>query len=453
MRRGSSLLPSHEDKTPHPGDFVPGATRPHRSASFRVRGVAIIGLPGTQPYSVVYVASGEQVYEIGLWTQTPHLDARAHALLGSLGFTPPHPLRAVARPAVRARVAVLGADGREGGPEQSRVGRAAGGGHGGRRGGLDHRGAAHARCGARGGRDRVSSHRAHSPQEQGPPRCGLTSGSAEFSRAFGGPDGDLVPSRPWRICILELRRTVCSSYPPGDLDAPQPAARPRRQQAGVHRNGSGPAPTLVSGFVPCDDAPSGTYEGQIRSSRSDVGLYRPPLRARIMPRRRLRPPGQQLALGLAGSTDDKPDDDIEPWPQPRRLGWAKLLARVFAVAVTICRKCGGRMRVLEVVETDDDIARVLHGATAPPRPHPPGQALLFPGGPGAGDRSCCSRAPRVPASRSNPHVPRIVLAPSCLSRRTIVEQHLSALDDRSRPRPPSRFITRPSSVDRGSLGT
>jgi len=38
-------------------------------------------------------------------------------------------------------------------------------------------------------------------------------------------------------------------------------------------------------------------------------------------------------------------------PQPRRLGWARLLARVFAVDVTLCRKCGGRMRVLEVVDT------------------------------------------------------------------------------------------------------
>ena len=33
--------------------------------------MAITGLPATQPYSVVYAASGEQVYEIGRWTQTP----------------------------------------------------------------------------------------------------------------------------------------------------------------------------------------------------------------------------------------------------------------------------------------------------------------------------------------------------------------------------------------------
>ena len=54
-------------------------------------------------------------------------------------------------------------------------------------------------------------------------------------------------------------------------------------------------------------------------------------------------PGQQLALGLADSANDKPDDDTESSPRPRRLGWAKLLARVFAADVTVCRKCGGRI--------------------------------------------------------------------------------------------------------------
>ena len=34
---------------------------------------------------------------------------------------------------------------------------------------------------------------------------------------------------------------------------------------------------------------------------------------------------------------------------PRRLGWAHLLARVFAVDVTVCRKCGEQMRILDVV--------------------------------------------------------------------------------------------------------
>jgi hypothetical protein len=102
------------------------------------------------------------------------------------------------------------------------------------------------------------------------------------------------------------------------------------------------------------------------------------LRPRIIPPSPVPTPGQQLALGLADSASGKPDD-TESSPRPRRLGWAKLLAGVFAVAVTLCRKCGGRMRILEVVDTADDIARVLHGARAPPRPHPPVQVLLFPG--------------------------------------------------------------------------
>ena len=110
-----------------------------------------------------------------------------------------------------------------------------------------------------------------------------------------------------------------------------------------------------------------------------VFAYRPHLRPRIIAPSAVPTPGQQLALGLADSANDKPDDDTESSPRPRRLVWAKLLARVFAVDVTVCRKCGGRMRILEVVETADDIARVLHGARAPPRPHPPAQVLLFPG--------------------------------------------------------------------------
>lgn len=54
-----------------------------------LRGVAVTGLPGTQPYSVVYVASGGRVYEIGLWTAEPGLDAPARDFLAALRFTTP----------------------------------------------------------------------------------------------------------------------------------------------------------------------------------------------------------------------------------------------------------------------------------------------------------------------------------------------------------------------------
>lgn len=53
------------------------------------KGIAITGLPGTQPYSIVYAVDGERVYEIGLWSDTPGLDERAMRVLGGLRFQAP----------------------------------------------------------------------------------------------------------------------------------------------------------------------------------------------------------------------------------------------------------------------------------------------------------------------------------------------------------------------------
>ncbi len=47
------------------------------------------GLPGTDPYTLVYVAAGGRVYRIGLWTAEPGLDARARMLLATLRFEEP----------------------------------------------------------------------------------------------------------------------------------------------------------------------------------------------------------------------------------------------------------------------------------------------------------------------------------------------------------------------------
>ncbi len=54
-----------------------------------VVGVAITGLPGTEPYSVVFVGDGTRVYEIGLWSEAAGLDERGHDLLGELRFRAP----------------------------------------------------------------------------------------------------------------------------------------------------------------------------------------------------------------------------------------------------------------------------------------------------------------------------------------------------------------------------
>ena len=101
-----------------------------------------------------------------------------------------------------------------------------------------------------------------------------------------------------------------------------------------------------------------------------------PLRDRVIPRP-AAPPPPQFALDFA-LADDSPASSPSSSPRPRRIAWAKLLARVFALDITLCRKCGGRMRVLEVVSDADAIARILHGARAPPAPPPPGQLLLLP---------------------------------------------------------------------------
>jgi murein DD-endopeptidase MepM/ murein hydrolase activator NlpD len=53
------------------------------------KGIAITGLPGTQPYSIVYTVDGERVYEIGLWSDEPGLDARAMQVLGGIRFQAP----------------------------------------------------------------------------------------------------------------------------------------------------------------------------------------------------------------------------------------------------------------------------------------------------------------------------------------------------------------------------
>jgi murein DD-endopeptidase MepM/ murein hydrolase activator NlpD len=52
-------------------------------------GIAVSGLPGTDPYTLVYVANGERVYRIGMWTETEGLDERARTLLARLEFGTP----------------------------------------------------------------------------------------------------------------------------------------------------------------------------------------------------------------------------------------------------------------------------------------------------------------------------------------------------------------------------
>ncbi len=48
-------------------------------------------------------------------------------------------------------------------------------------------------------------------------------------------------------------------------------------------------------------------------------------------------------------------------PSRRCLGWAALLARVFAVDVTLCPSCGGRLRLVVMLRDAASIVRYLSG--------------------------------------------------------------------------------------------
>jgi len=96
------------------------------------------------------------------------------------------------------------------------------------------------------------------------------------------------------------------------------------------------------------------------------------LRERVIPTPAAPAPPPQLALALDFALPNDPAaSSTSSSPRPRRIGWAHLLARVFALDITRCRKGGGRMRVLEVVSDADAVARILDGARAPPAPPPP----------------------------------------------------------------------------------
>ncbi len=102
------------------------------------------------------------------------------------------------------------------------------------------------------------------------------------------------------------------------------------------------------------------------------------LRSEVVPRPppdpALDPPPAQLSL--FDPTAHRPAPAPDQQPPPRRAGrhpWAWLLRRVFALDITVCPRCSGRMRITQLCFTADAIARVLahHGLGPQPPPPPP----------------------------------------------------------------------------------
>ena len=63
--------------------------------------------------------------------------------------------------------------------------------------------------------------------------------------------------------------------------------------------------------------------------------------------------------GRAGGPQEPRSAPDEPALRPRRLAWAELLRRVFAVDVLECPRCGGRMRLLAVIQPPDVAQAIL----------------------------------------------------------------------------------------------
>ena len=65
-----------------------------------------------------------------------------------------------------------------------------------------------------------------------------------------------------------------------------------------------------------------------------------------------------------------PGDSPAPPLCPHRLPWAALLARVFALDVTVCPDCGGRLRLIAALPDPVSVRRYLHGVGLPTEPPP-----------------------------------------------------------------------------------
>ena len=55
-------------------------------------------------------------------------------------------------------------------------------------------------------------------------------------------------------------------------------------------------------------------------------------------------------------------------PSRYRLGWAALLARVFAMDVALCPSCGGRLGLVAVLSDPASIGRYLRGVGLAAKP-------------------------------------------------------------------------------------
>ena len=96
-------------------------------------------------------------------------------------------------------------------------------------------------------------------------------------------------------------------------------------------------------------------------------------RAEVVPGRAASASSEPVQLKLGFEAAHASEVESEPASTSERASrhpWAWLLARVFAVDVTVCPRCAGRMRLLKLATTREDISKALAHAGLGPRPPP-----------------------------------------------------------------------------------
>jgi hypothetical protein len=80
------------------------------------------------------------------------------------------------------------------------------------------------------------------------------------------------------------------------------------------------------------------------------GVFAPasPDRARVVPKTRAAAAGKAVEPAEPSATD-----------RQRSLSWAQRLKRVFAIDIEVCRRCGGKLKVIASIEDPPVIERIL----------------------------------------------------------------------------------------------
>ena len=114
------------------------------------------------------------------------------------------------------------------------------------------------------------------------------------------------------------------------------------------------------------DVSRGTLEAVVLVGYRDGTLSRAQWRGAIVP---------GIADGVDAREEAAPEDGDASCAKPSRAGayqWAELMRRTFGVVVLACPRCGGRLRLVALIDQASVIQRILRhlGATEVPEPRP-----------------------------------------------------------------------------------